>query len=198
MRLHYSPSSPFVRKVMATAIELGLEGGIELQPTQVWDPASDLSKVNPLGKVPALRLVDGSVLYDSPVICEYLDSLHDGPRLIPTDGAARWEVLRLQALGDGMCDAAVLYGGEMRRPEEFRYQPFIERQLAKIAAALDQLEGEVDRLAGPLTIAPIAVATAMGYIEVRECRPDWRDTRPLLAAWYDTFCRRSSMVETAP
>ena len=156
-----------------------------------------LAENNPLDKVPVVILDDGRQLYDSPVICEYLDSLHDGPRLIPAEGDARWEVLRLQALGDGVCDAAVLFGAEMRRPEEFRFQPFIARQLAKVATGLDQLEREVDRLDGPLTIAPIAVATGMGYMELRECLPDWRATRPRLAAWYDAFCQRPSMVETA-
>ncbi len=160
------------------------------------DRPAALADNNPLDKVPVVVLDDGSRLYDSPVICEYLDSLHDGPRLIPTDGA-RWDVLRLQALGDGVCDAAVLFGAEMRRPEEFRFPPFIARQLAKIAAGLDRLEDEAGRLEGPLTIAPIAVATAIGYMELRQCLPDWRATRPRLAAWYDAFCQRPSMVETA-
>ena len=130
-------------------------------------------------------------------VMEYLDSLHDGPKLIPAEGEARWEVLRPRALGDGVCDAAVLYGAEMRRPEEFRFQPFIERQVAKIAAGLGQLEHELDRLEGPLNIAPIAVATAMGYMELRDWLADWRETRPRLAAWYETICARPSMVETA-
>jgi glutathione S-transferase len=190
--------SPFTRKIRVAAIETGQPDLIDWEMVTMTDKPAALAENNPLDKVPVVILDDGRQLYDSPVICEYLDSLHDGPKLIPADGEARWEVLRLQALGDGMCDAAVLYGGEMRRPEEFRYQPFIERQLAKLAAGLDRLEGEVDRLAGPLTIAAIAVATAIGYMEVRECWPDWRDTRPRLAAWYDAFCRRPSMVETAP
>ena len=189
--------SPFTRKIRVAAIETGQADLIDWEMVVMTDKPAALADNNPLDKVPVVILDDGSQLYDSPVICEYLDSLHDGPKLIPAAGDARWEVLRQQALGDGICDAAVLYGAEMRRPEAFRYQPFIERQLAKVAAGLDQLEREVGRLEGPLTIAPIAVATAMGYMELRECVPDWRATRPRLAAWYETFCARPSMVATA-
>ncbi len=189
--------SPFTRKVRVAAIETGQANLIDWEMIVMAERPAALAENNPLDKVPVVILDDGRRLYDSPVICEYLDSLHDGPKLIPVDGEARWEVLRLQALGDGVCDAAVLHGAEMRRPEEFRYQPFIERQVAKIAAGLDQLETETDQLDGPLTIAPIAVATAMAYMELRECLPDWRETRPGLAAWYEAFCRRPSMVETA-
>jgi glutathione S-transferase len=189
--------SPFTRKVRVAAIETGQPDLIDWEMITMAEKPASLADNNPLDKVPVVILDDGRQLYDSPVICEYIDSLHDGPKLIPEGGDARWEVLRLQALGDGVCDAAVLYGGEMRRPEEFRFQPFIDRQLAKVAAGLDQLEKEADKLAGPLSLAPIAVATGMGYMELRECLPDWRDTRPKLAAWYDEFCRRPSMVETA-
>ncbi|HIM44861.1 MAG TPA: glutathione S-transferase [Alphaproteobacteria bacterium] len=189
--------SPFTRKVRVAAIETGQDNLIEWEMVVMTERPVALSENNPLDKVPVVILDDGRQLYDSPVICEYLDSLHDGPKLIPRDGEARWEVLRLQALGDGVCDAAVLYGSEMRRPEAFRFQPFIERQLAKIAAGLDRFEEEIDQLDGPLTIAPIAVATGMNYMELRECMPDWREKRPRLTAWYETFCRRPSMVETA-
>ena len=189
--------SPFTRKVRVAAIETGQDNLIEWEMVVMTERPVALSENNPLDKVPVVILDDGRQLYDSPVICEYLDSLHDGPKLIPRDGEARWEVLRLQALGDGVCDAAVLYGAEMRRPEAFRFQPFIERQLAKIAAGLDRFEEEIDQLDGPLTIAPIAVATGMNYMELRECMPDWREKRPRLTAWYETFCRRPSMVETA-
>ena len=190
--------SPFTRKVRVAAIETGQGDLIDWEMVVMAERPAALADNNPLDKVPVVILDDGRRLYDSPVICEYLDSLHDGPKLIPEAGDARWEVLRLQALGDGVCDAAVLYGAELRRPEAFRFEPFIARQVAKVAAGLDQLESEVGRLDGPLTIAPIAVATAMGYMELRECLPDWRATRSGLAAWYESFCQRPSMVETAP
>ena len=189
--------SPFTRKVRVAAIETGQDSLIEWEMVVMAERPAALAENNPLDKVPVVILNDGRQLYDSPVICEYLDSLHDGPKLIPKDGDARWEVLRLQALGDGVCDAAVLYGAEMRRPESYCFHPFIERQVAKIVAGLNRLEKEIEQLDGPLTIAPIAVATGMGYMEFRECLPDWREKRPRLAAWYETFCRRPSMVETA-
>src|SRR5215813_1681367 len=101
MKLRYSPASPYVRKCLALAHEAGLAGRIERVPTVTADPASGLAKDNPLGKVPALVLEDGQAIFDSPVICEYLDSLHDGPKLFPPAGAARWTALRHQALADG-------------------------------------------------------------------------------------------------
>ncbi len=112
--------SPFTRKVRVAAIETGQGDLIDWEMVVMADRPAALAENNPLDKVPVVVLDDGSRLYDSPVICEYIDSLHDGPRLIPTNGA-RWDVLRLQALGDGVCDAAVLFGAEMRRPEEFRF-----------------------------------------------------------------------------
>ena len=100
MKLRYSPTSPYVRKVTVTLIETGLEDRVERIPTSVWDPETDIATVNPLGKIPALITDDGEVLFDSPVICEYLDGLHDGDRLFPASGAPRWRALRLLALGD--------------------------------------------------------------------------------------------------
>ena len=125
--------SPFTRKVRVAAIETGQHDLIDWEMVVIAERPAALAENNPLDKVPVVILDDGRRLYDSPVICEYLDSLHDGPKLIPMGGEARWEALRLQALGDGVCDAAVLHGAEMRRPEAFRYQPFIERQVAKMA-----------------------------------------------------------------
>ena len=197
MKGYGASGSPFTRKVRVAAIETGQPDLIDWEMIVMAEKPAALAQNNPLDKVPVVILDDGRQLYDSPVICEYIDSLHDGPKLIPESGDARWEVLRLQALGDGVCDAAVLYGGEMRRPEEFRFRPFVERQVAKVAAGLDQLETEIDKLAAPLTLAPIAVATGMGYMEIRECLPDWRETRPRLASWYEEFCARPSMVQTA-
>ena len=197
MKGYGSTLSPFTRKVRVAAIETGQDDLIEWEMVVMTERPAALAVNNPLDKVPVVILDDGHQLYDSPVICEYLDSLHDGPKLIPRDGEARWEVLRLQALGDGVCDAAVLYGAEKRRPETFCFHPFIERHVAKIVAGLNRHEEDIDLLDGPLTIAPIAVATGMGYMELRECLPDWRERRPRLAAWYEIFCRRPSMVETA-
>ena len=199
MKLRYSPTSPYVRKVSVTAIELGLAGRIERIPTDTQDRDSGIAEQNPLGKVPALILDDGGVLYDSPVICEYLDSLHDGPKLFPAEGPERWTALRQQALGDGILDAAILRMLEMvRRPEKLRWQGWIAHQTAKVTRALDQFEAESATLADPLTIGHITAGCALGYLDFRVPETDWRDGRPKLAAWYENFAQRPALRETVP
>ncbi len=199
MKLRYSPTSPYVRKVSVTAIELGLAGRIERIPTNTQDRDSGIAEHNPLGKVPALILDDGGVLYDSPVICEYLDSLHEGPKLFPAEGPKRWAALRQQALGDGILDAAILRMLEMvRRPEKFRWQGWIEHQTAKVARAVDQFENEIAKPQGTLTIGHITAGCALGYLDFRAPESDWRDGRPELSDWYEDFAQRPSMRETVP
>jgi glutathione S-transferase len=199
MKLRNSTTSPYVRKVSVTALELGLDGRIEPIPTNTMDPKSDHAADNPLGKVPALITDDGERLYDSPVICEYLDSLHDGARIFPPAGEARWRALRLQALADGILDAAILKMLETRRrPEALRWDGWIKLQGGKIGRALDQLEREAEALAGPLTIAQIAAGCALGYLDFRFPGEAWRATRPALAAWYEGFAQRPSMRQTGP
>ncbi len=199
MKLRHSTTSPYVRKVTVTALELGLDDRIERIPTNTMDPSSEHAADNPLGKVPALITDEGERLYDSPVICEYLDSLHDGVPLFPPAGAARWRALRLQALADGILDAAILKMLEVRRrPEALRWEGWIKLQGGKIARALDQLEREVEALAGPLTIAQIAAGCALGYLDFRFPDEDWRAARPALAAWYQGFAQRPSMQQTEP
>src|SRR5262245_57489544 len=116
MKLRFSPASPYVRKCLVLAHEVGIAGRLEIVPTVTADPASGLAKDNPLGKIPALILDNGETLFDSPVICEYLDSLHDGAKLVPSSGTARWTALRRQALADGLLDAALLRRYESLRP----------------------------------------------------------------------------------
>ncbi len=199
MKLRYSPTSPYVRKVSVTAIELGLGERIERVPTDTQDRDSGITEHNPLGKVPALILDDGGLLYDSPVICEYLDTLHDGPRMFPAEGPERWTALRQQALADGILDAAILCMIEtVRRPEELRWQVWIDRQNAKVMRAIDQFEAEAEALEGPLTIGRIATGCALGYLDFRFPDLDWRAGRPKLAAWYEDFAQRPAMRETAP
>ncbi len=199
MKLRHPPTSPYVRNVSVTAIELGLAGRIARIPTDSQDRDSGIAEHNPLGKVPALILDDGGVLYDSPVICEYLDSLHDGPKLFPAEGPERWTALRQQALGDGILDAAILHMLEMvRRPEKLRWQGWIAHQTAKVTRALDQFEAEAATLAGPLTIGDITAGCALGYLDFRVPETDWRDGRPKLAAWYEKFAQRPAMRETVP
>ncbi|MFQ6018355.1 MAG: glutathione S-transferase N-terminal domain-containing protein [Kiloniellaceae bacterium] len=197
MKLRYSTTSPYVRKVNVTAIELGLDGRIERILTDTRDPESGLIDDNPLGKVPALLTEEGEWLYDSPVICEYLDSLHGGPKIFPAAGPARWRALRRQALADGILDATILRMLETaRRPEGLQWPDWITHQAGKVSRALDRLEAE--SLDGPLTIGQITVGCALGYLDFRFADEDWRGTRPKLAAWYETFARRPSMRETVP
>ena len=199
MKLRYSPTSPYVRKVSVTLIETGLDEKIERVATSVWDPKTDIGKDNPLGKIPTLIADDGAVLYDSPVICEYLDSLHNGPKLFPASGEARWRALRLQALGDGMSDAGILRLLEGRRPKELQWDKWVERQGNTVARSMDALEEEADAMAkGPVTIGHIAVGCSLGWLDFRFPDLGWRKQRPALADWYDEFADRKSMVATAP
>lgn len=199
MQLYYAPTSPFVRKVTALALERGLDKDIERLLGNPWDPASAVSRDNPLGKVPALRLHDGTLLVDSTVICEYLDAQAPGQRLFPDEGAARWRALNLQALGDGLMEAAVAWTIErMRRPEPFRWSGWIDRQRGKVEAALDDLEANVAVLAGRFTIGALTVACALGYLDFRFADLPWRDKHPRLAAWYSDIAKRPSLQATEP
>ena len=198
MKLRYSPTSPYVRKVLVAAIETGLDKRIELVTTSTADPASGLVKDNPLGKVPALLLDDGSSLYNSPVICEYLDSLHAGPRLIPAGGPQRWTVLRRQALADGIMDAGVLGRGEALRPAGEKSPAFLALQRQKMAAATDALEKEAASFGTGLDIGLIAIACALGYADFRYATDEWRKGRPALAKWHEGFAKRPSMQKTVP
>lgn len=197
MKLRYSPVSPYVRKVMITAIETGQESVIDKVPTNPWDPETDLPDDNPLGKVPALLLDDGTTLFDSPVICEYL-SARVGADLVPGEGAKRWRVLRLQALADGILDAAVLRLLETRRPEEIQKPDWIERQKRVIGRGLDALEASVGEWGDELTLGQITAAAACGYLDFRFPGDEWRKGRPALTDWYEAFAQRPSMKATVP
>ncbi len=201
MKLRWAPASPFVRKVMVTAMETGQDNRIERMPTDYHDPDSDIADHNPLGKVPALILDDGSILIDSPVICAYLDSLHDGAKIIPDDPAQRWRVLSLEGLGDGMTEAAITVQRERGRPEDKRMATVVERHWDKFESAMDWIEGSADEvLRGPINIGQIAVACGLGWIEFRmkDVLGDWREDWPSTAKWYDEFSARPSMRDTAP
>ncbi len=199
MKLSYSGTSPYVRKVLVSAHELGLADRLELVDTFVWDPATDHGNVNPLGKVPALTLDDGTVLYDSPVICEYLDAMVPAVVLFPAPGEPRWKALYFQALADGVADAGVLRLLESRREENEKSPKWIERQSTVIKRGLDKLESEVDILSGgPLTIGQISVACALGWAIFRNSEEEVWGGRPKLKAWFEKFSERPSMVKTAP
>lgn len=202
MQLHSNPASPFGRKVKVVAHETGQFAGLTIHTVQTSAVAPDPGLVadNPLGKIPCLVLADGSTLYNSRVICEYLDTLHAGPPLFPPVGIHRWRALQLQALADGVMDAALLarYEGFLR-PEEQRWPAWIDGQLDKVHRALDRLEAtEAAEFGGRLDIGSIATACALGYLDYRFPRLGWRSDRPLLAAWFEDFAARPSMRETAP
>ena len=201
MKLHWSPRSPFVRKVMVTAHELGLAGRLTLVRTLavMSKPNPQLLPDNPLSRIPTLILDDGSVLYDSVVVCEYLDALHDGPKLFPPADAARWTALRRHALADGMLEILVLWRNERDRPDGARSQPHIDAFRIKINAALDTLEMEADAIAGAgVDIGHITVGSALSYMDFRFAADDWRPRRPCLAAWHGAFDARPSMRATVP
>jgi glutathione S-transferase len=198
MKLRYSPTSPYVRKVVVVALETGLDGRIERIPTSVWDPATDIGDDNPLGKVPALITDGGEVLYDSPVICEYLDSLHDGAKLFPAVGGARWTALRRQALADGILDAAVGRLLEGKRPDGERSNGWIDRYIGVICRSLDVLEDEADALGDGVSIGHVTIGCALGYLDFRFADDAWRTGRPALADWYDGFAERRSVIATIP
>lgn len=191
MQLLYSPMSPFARKVRVVAHELGLRDRIEISFVNPWQDES-LRAHNPLCQVPTLITDEGQALYDSAVICEYLDSIGGGG-IIPTNDA-RFTDLTIQALADGIGDAAVKAVVEGRR-EDARAD-FIARQHAAIEAGLDYLEG-VPISKQRFGIAEIAIAAQLGYLDFRQVT-DWRAGRPKLSAWYEVAARRDSMVATEP
>ncbi|MPZ37754.1 MAG: glutathione S-transferase [Rhizobiales bacterium] len=201
MMLHWSPRSPFVRKVMIAAHELGLGDRIKLRRTvvQMAQPNSELMSDNPLSRIPTLVLNDGTVLYDSGVICEFLDSLHDGSKLFPSESPARWMALRRHALGNGMLEVLILWRNERERPEAARSEKHIAAFQTKVDKALDSLERETAAAASAtLDIGDIAIASALSYLDFRFTDHDWRTQRPQLAAWYAAVSARPSMRATVP
>jgi glutathione S-transferase len=198
MKLRYSPTSPYVRKVTVAIAELGLDGRIEREATDPWDPGTTLTQENPLGKVPALITTNAGILYDSAVICEYLDTLAGGS-LFPPPGPDRWRALRLHALGNGIIEAGVAVVIErLRRPEQYRWSGWIDRQLATVRRSLVTLEAECDDSDNRLTIGEITAGCALGYLDFRLAELDWRAAHPELAAWYAGFSARPSMTATVP
>ena len=204
MKLFYQTHSPYARKVLVLAHEAGLADQLEVvhHETSPTLRNEQVFQVNPLGKVPVLIVDDGSALFDSNVICEYLDGLHGGTKFIPTELGARFLSLRLQALAQGLCEAGIAVRHETeRRPEPYRYPAMRDGQIEKLVAAYDFLEREhagigVDAaVAKHVDIGQIALATALSWLEFR-VRPDFEQGRPQLSAWYRRFIQRPSMLAT--
>ncbi len=201
MKLVYSPRSPFARKVMVAAIELGLDKQFELMSEQVGIGVKNVpytSDVNPLGKVPALILEDGTTLVDSALITEYLDDLAGGGRLIPR-GPARWRVLSEHAIVQGLTDSIVSARRERSaRPKEFYWKTWDDDQIARIWQALGWFEARPQSLAAPLNVAQIGLVCAIGYMDFRMPENPWRGDFPKVAAFYAEQEQRPSFVATKP
>ncbi len=195
MKLYYSGTSPYVRKVMACAIAGSVDGQISKVDTNPHTSPPELLADNPLSKVPCLVTEDGLALFDSPVICEYLDSIGGGA-LFPPSGAARWRALRLQALGDGIMDAAVAHRMDQGRPAEAARTASMDRQQQAILRGLAVLEAET--LPNHLDIGTITIACALGYLDLRFASLSWREGRPALATWFATMEQRPEISRTAP
>ena len=196
MKLYHSPTSPFVRKVMACAIMHGLDRQITLVATDAHASPADLVADNPLSKVPCLVTDDGFALYDSPVICEYLDEISQDIPMLPPKGAMRWRALKLQALGDGMMDAAVARLLDSRRPSDPAREAAMARQKAIVERCLDRLEAEVPAVHPDL--GTLTLACALGYLDLRFAADSWREGRPMLAAWFDRMSEIEALARTAP
>ena len=199
MKLRFNAGSPFVRKVMVVAHELDLVGRIELLDTAVSPVATNatLAGENPLMKLPTLVSDDGEALFDSPVICEYLDSVAGGGKVFPAPGRARWAALRQQALGDGILDALILCRYEIAaRPEDKRFAGWTDGQMNKAHQGLAALERE--DLSGAHTIGWVTAACTLGYLDFRFPNDGWRTRHPKLAEWYKGVEALPSMQATKP
>ncbi len=200
MKLYYSRNSPFVRKVLVLAIEAGIEDRLEridCTATTPVDPDAVLS--NPLKKVPALATDSGETLFDSRVICEYLDAEIGDGGLFPRGAPARWRALRLQALADGVMDAVVLSRYEaVLRPEQLRWDDWIAGQMIKVDGALVDMETHAATFGDRIDIGTISIGVAAAYLDFRVAHKDWRSTCPALAIWFEEFSARPSMRATQP
>lgn len=196
MKLAYSPNSPYVRKCVALAIARGIDSTMELWT--IGTTAPELAAQNPLSKVPTLILDDGTTLYDSPVICEYLDSLPGGAKLYPAAGPARWKALTQMALGDGILDATQPRRREIALPLDEGRKEYIATQQQKVSRALDVLEAEADGLGALTTIGEITIGCALGYLDFRYPNEPWRPGHPKLEAWYAKVAQLPPLARTVP
>ncbi|NIA68607.1 glutathione S-transferase [Pelagibius litoralis] len=198
MQLFYSPTSPYARKCRVVARERGLMAALEEVVCNPMEDPPELQSKNPLGKVPALVLDDGTAVFDSPVIAEYLDGLGGAETLIPAAGPERFKVLVAAALGQGMTDAAFNVTMEGRRPDGESSPAAVERWRAAILRGLDHMTAHIQGQPGDLTMGHIACGCALGYLDLRHGDLNWRGGRDGLAAWFAAFDARPSMRETDP
>ncbi len=198
LRFRYSPTSPFVRKVLVVAHELQVLDRLDLVRADPWSPDTDIAPDNPLGKVPALSTPDGLVV-GSTLICAYLETLADGRSLLPADPAARWAVLRAHAVAEGILDAAVAATMErMRRPQDKIWQGWLDRQAGKVRTALDFLAALPAESRAQVDLYTLTLACVLAYLDLRMPDFDWRARHPDLATFEAEFARRPSLLATRP
>jgi len=202
MKLFYAPQSPFARKVRAAAIELGLAEQLQLEYVEVVPGRPNTAFAqsrNPLRKIPALVTDAGETIFDSTVICEYLDALTGGGVLIPRDTQQRWRVLTSHALAQGMCESVILIRYETwLRPEAVRWSVWVDDHWDKIDAGLDWFEHNSSELSEPVNLAHLALGSLLGYIDFRWPDRGWRHRFPTLRAWFAQLEQRPSFVQTRP
>lgn len=198
MKCYFTGNSPYARKVRVAAYETGLGDEVEWVTLTREERAEVVPEFNPLGKVPVAVLDSGQVLLDSPVICAFVDSLNNGPKLIPESGDERWAVLTLEALGDGFGEAIIAISQESQKPDDTRTQGVIDRQMGKATGALALLDKQAGDFNDPPLMGEISVACALGYMEYRDVIPGWREDYPTLASWYVEILKRQSFILSRP
>lgn len=202
MKLLYAPQSPYSRKVRAAAIELDLGERIDLEYTEVVPGQPNRAygqSHNPLRKIPTLVTGDGATIYDSTVICEYLDDLAGGGIIVPREASQRWRVLTHHALAQGMCDSVILIRYETwLRPEALRWPSWVDEHWDKINSGLAWFDQNPAELKGPVNIAHLTLGSLLGYIDFRWSDNGWRDRFPTVCDWFEQLGRRPSFLQTRP
>lgn len=200
MRLFYGPASPYARMVRVALLETGLDGLFPLQEVTLRDPSSALLPFNPVGRVPTLELSDGTILTESLLILNYLDTLHAGPPLLPRDGSDRRRILSEMGTATGMLEGIVAWSRESRRPANEQSPGVIALEITRVNRTADVLENAVasGAYAGPISASQIVLGCALGWIDPRHPVWRWRNQRPALATWFNAIAERPSFKQTAP
>lgn len=196
MKLRWSPTSPFVRKVVVLMKEKGIEGLIEKEKSNPLNADDRAATPNPLGRIPCLITEDGEAIFDSPVIMEYLDVTCDGPQMLPVSGPARWTALRREAQADGMLDSMVHCFVESLKKPERQSAGIVAHHKSIVRNGIAAFETEADSFAGLIDVGTISAAVALAFADHTFPDEDWRADNPTLAAWFDEFAKRPSMTES--